>query len=56
MLVRGFEKPNATWFSVTGEGLTEPNLYFRPFPGENANESLASHQKAGTPTGFLLFA
>ena len=29
---------------VGGEGSTEPNLYFRPFPGENANESLTGHQ------------
>ena len=31
--------------TLAGEGLTEPNLYFRPFRGENANESPTGHQK-----------
>ena len=32
---------------VGGEGSTEPNLCFRPFSGENANESPTGHQKIG---------
>ena len=40
----GFENPNATRTSVAGEGSTEPLLNFRPFPGENANESPHSDQ------------
>ena len=41
---------------VGGEGSTEPNLYFRPFPGENANESPTGHQvKTPTPKGVGVF-
>ena len=30
--------------SAAGDGSTEPHICFRPFPGENANESLLAYQ------------
>ena len=41
--------------SAAGEGWTEPNLYFFPFPGKNANESLASHQETADLIGVCCF-
>ena len=34
---------------VSGDGSTEPHLCFRPFPDENANESLPAYQKNRYP-------
>jgi hypothetical protein len=54
---RGLEHSNPTRRGrVGGEGSTEPNLYFRPFPGENANKSLSLWQmqkSAPSGVGFL---
>ena len=39
---------------VSGDGSTEPHLCFRPFPGENANESLPAYQNEHLRV-FVLF-
>ena len=45
---QGLEHQNAARMSAAGDGSTEPHICFRPFPGENANESLLAYQ-----TGYL---
>ena len=40
----GLEHQNAARMSAAGDGSKEPHICFRPFPGENANESLLAYQ------------
>ena len=52
---RGLEHSDPTRRGrVGGAGLTAPDLYVRPFRGEHANESLASHQETADPRRGLL--
>ena len=39
--------------SAAGDGSTEPHICFRPFPGENANESLLAYQNGNLRVSVL---
>ncbi len=47
----GLEKSNVARMSATGEGWTEPNIYFCPL-GRNVNESLPVYHVKNTTLGI----
>ena len=52
-MFRGLEHQNAARMSAAGDGSTEPHICFRPFPGENANESLLAYQNGNLRVSVL---
>ena len=49
----GLEHQNSARMSAAGDGSTEPHICFRPFPGENANESLLAYQNRNLRVSVL---